>query len=210
MNENEWNSSESMPAPAPQETATYLNGQPLSGEPVSGSAEPAGSAGEAPLPVQQVPQGDPSAVPAEEPIRENIAAGAVGALLFALGGGVVIFLLLQINLVASVGGWIAYVLAQLGYGIFAGTKRKVTIPCIICSVAATLLVIFFAEYASFGYAIYDVYKEDYGISFFDALRSVPEFLTEADLRNDFIRGIALSVMFSAIPVVGSIINRRKK
>lgn len=54
--------------------------------------------------------------------KENVVAGIVGALLFALLGGVLYFLIYQLGYIAGLCGLVTVVLAIFGYQLFSGKK----------------------------------------------------------------------------------------
>ena len=58
----------------------------------------------------------------------NIIAGVVGSFLFSLLGGLVYFLIYQLDIIAGISGLIIFVLANFGYNLFAkpSTKNSVT------------------------------------------------------------------------------------
>ena len=61
------------------------------------------------------------------------------------------------------------------------------LPCTsisaILAVVFTMLMIVAAEYFGLAKEIFDAFKETYDIAFRDALASVPDFLTEAEIRS---------------------------
>ena len=60
----------------------------------------------------------------QQEIIEHKLAGTFGALLFALAGGIVYFLLYQLGYLASLSGLIAIVCALKGYKLFAKKKAR--------------------------------------------------------------------------------------
>ena len=75
--------------------------------------------------------------------RENIWLGTLGALLFALIGGLVYYILWSIGIIAALSGIISVICAIKGYEIFA---RRSTQRGIIISVVAAAVVLIFAWY----------------------------------------------------------------
>ena len=57
-------------------------------------------------------------------MKENILAGAVGAFLFSLVGGILWFVLYQIGYLAAISGLVGVICAVKGYTFFAKTKKK--------------------------------------------------------------------------------------
>lgn len=75
--------------------------------------------------------------------REDVLMGILGALLFALGGGVIQVILIYVDVVASLAGLITFVLAYYGYekcsGDRYGTSKKAVWICIPISLLMLLL-----------------------------------------------------------------------
>ena len=137
---------------------------------------------------------EPYVNPAELPVkrRENIALGVLGALLFSAAGGLVHFGLLQL-------GYIAWISALVGNGLFSG--RKNTVHGAILAVVFTMLMIVAAEYFGLAKEIFDAFKETYDIAFRDALASVPDFLTEAEIRTSVLKDLGIAFVFSILEAV---------
>ena len=126
---------------------------------------------------------EPYVNPAELPVkrRENIALGVLGALLFSAAGGLVHFGLLQLGYIAWISALVGMAAGYFGYGLFSG--RKNTVHGAILAVVFTMLMIVAAEYFGLAKEIFDAFKETYDIAFRDALASVPDFLTDAEIRT---------------------------
>ena len=126
---------------------------------------------------------EPYVNPAELPVkrRENIALGVLGALLFSAAGGLVHFGLLQLGYIAWISALVGMAAGYFGYGLFSG--RKNTVHGAILAVVFTMLMIVAAEYFGLAKEIFDALTETYDIAFRDALASVPDFLTEAEIRE---------------------------
>ena len=75
--------------------------------------------------------------------KENVLLGTLGALLFALGGGVAWILISQIGFIAGIAGLLTVFLATTGYKKFGKklTKRGIII-CIIVSIIVILIAWF--------------------------------------------------------------------
>ena len=128
------------------------------------------------------------------PVRENIVAGAVGAFLFSLIGVALYVLIYQANIISGICGLVIFVLASFGYGVFARTKNRSSVPNIVVSVIVMAAMIFISEYICISLEIYKVYS-DIGITFFDAVSSVPEFLSVPEIRSDFLKELAWAYLF---------------
>ena len=128
---------------------------------------------------------------------ENVLAGVVGAFLFALIGGGLYFLIYQIGYIAGICGLVTVVLSMFGYQLFSG--RKNSMKGVVTSIIMMVLVILLAEYLCLSMEIHNAYKE-YEISFLDALRSTPQFLSEPEILAgvgfDLLIAYALGVLAS--------------
>lgn len=147
------------------------------------------------------------------PVRENIVAGAVGAFLFSLIGVALYVLIYQANIISGICGLVIFVLASFGYGVFARTKNRSSVPNIVVSVIVMAAMIFISEYICISLEIYKVYS-DIGITFFDAVSSVPEFFSVPEIRSDFLKELAWAYLFgfavSASYIVRLVRERKNK
>ncbi len=134
----------------------------------------------------------------------NIVAGAVGALLFALIGGVLYFILYQIGIIAGVCGLVIFILANFGYGLFAKSGKN-SIAGLISAIVSMIIVIFVAEYICVSYEIYDAFK-DAQITIFDAIKATPDFLAESEVKSAFIKDLVFAYGFGFLATIGNIIN----
>ena len=135
----------------------------------------------------------------------NILSGFVGAVLFAIVGGALYFIIYQAGVIAGVCGLVMFVLANFGYGLFAGTKNKACTAGIIASVVATLVMIYVAEYFCVTFEIYQVYKEA-GITIFDALRATPEFMKEPAVQEAVTQDLVYAYIFGVVASISSVIS----
>lgn len=145
-----------------------------------------------------------SAVQMEQP-HENVIAGFVGAFLFALIGGALYFIVYRFGYIAGICGLVTVVLAMFGYGLFSGNKASVKGKVI--AIIISILVIVLAEYLSLSYEIYDAYKADIPLTFFDAVQMTPDFLTDSDVMMAFLKDLGVALVLGAVASFGSI---RKK
>ncbi len=140
-----------------------------------------------------------------EQVHENVIAGAVGAFLFALIGGILYFIVYQFGYIAGICGLIIVVLSMFGYGLFSGNKSslKGTVIAIIMSILSIVL----AEYLSLSYVIYDVYKTDLSITFFEAVQMTPDFLSEPDVMTAFLKDLGIALVLGAVASAGRLRRR---
>lgn len=146
--------------------------------------------------------------------EENIVAGAVGALLFALAGGVLWYVLYQIGYIASISGFIGIICAMKGYSFFAKRESK---KGIIISIIAAVVVLVIAWYLCLANDVYVAYQEwftagevDYAPTFFESVRGAYVFLGEPDVADSYFGDLFMGLFFCALGAVSSIINAFKK
>lgn len=145
----------------------------------------------------------------EQPDKNgNILAGVVGAFLFALIGGAAYFLIYQLGFIAGISGLIIFVLATFGYGLFSKAKAESPKAGLIVAVIMTVFMIFAAEYTCLAYEIFDAFK-DYDITFFDAFRSVPEFLADSEVQTAVIEDLLFAYLFGLAAMISHIVKSRK-
>lgn len=143
---------------------------------------------------------------------KNALTGTVGAFLFALGGGILWFLVYQSGFIVGAAGVAAVLLAIYGYSLFGNGMSKYGFAI---SVVFAVVVIFLAEYCCAAKDIYDTFKlwystgeSDYSLTFFQSLRNVTALLTEEGKRSygaDLAIGYFLSIVSGALYFV----KRRK-
>ena len=151
--------------------------------------------------------------------KENVVAGIVGAMLFALIGGVVWFFMFQIGFISAVGGLVGVVLANIGYSLFA--KRE-SLKGVIISVLAAIVAIAIACYMCLALDCYNAFQSwyasgeiDYTITFIQAVRGAYRFLAEPEIARSYIFDFALGLFFCAIGACRYVLNaiddlKRKK
>ena len=128
-----------------------------------------------------------------------VPLGVLGALLFSAAGGLVHFGLLQLGYIAWISALVGMAAGYFGYGLFSG--RKNTVHGAILAVVFTMLMIVAAEYFGLAKEIYDVFKDTYEVTFRDALASVPDFLTEAEIRTSVLKDLGIAFVFSILEAV---------
>ncbi len=135
----------------------------------------------------------------------NVIAGIVGAFLFSIIGGLLYFLLYQVNVIAGISGLVIFVLASFGYNLFAKGNKNTITGLVVC-IIILLLMIFIAEYLCLSFEIYKILYKDAGLSFFDAVQDTPEYLEDAEIRSAVIEDLAFAVIFGIAASLGNIIN----
>ena len=131
----------------------------------------------------------------------NIVGGIVGALLGSVLGVIVWVLIYQLGYISGIAGLVMIICALKGYEMLGGplSKTGIIISCII-----SLIMVVVAEQVSVGIEIYNVYKEYYEITFFDAFRSVPSFLEEPEIKAAIIGDLVMGYLLMVVGAWGTI------
>lgn len=131
----------------------------------------------------------------------NIVGGIVGALLGSVLGVLVWVLIYQLGYISGIAGLVMIICALKGYEMLGGhlSKTGIIISCII-----SLIMVVVAEQVSVGIEIYNVYKEYYEITFFDAFRSVPSFLEEPEIKAAIIGDLVMGYILMVVGAWGTI------
>lgn len=104
-------------------------------------------------------------------VSENIFTGTIGALIGALIGGLVIVLLGQVGLVASISGWILAICTLRGYLLLGrDMSKKGLLICLILIVITP----YFANRLDWALAVLKV--SEGSLSVFDAYSMIPDLL----------------------------------
>lgn len=143
-------------------------------------------------------------------VIENRIAGAVGAFLFALAGGIVYFLLWQVGYLAAVSGIIAVVCAFKGYTVFA---KKESIFGAVISVIVSLIVIVLAWYLCLSFDVFNAYREWYDeglvydkVSFAEAVRNAYLFLEEPEIATEYYKSLIIGILLCIVGCAAHIRN----
>ncbi|MDV4151566.1 hypothetical protein R0131_12075 [Clostridium sp. AL.422] len=130
-------------------------------------------------------------------VSNNIVGGIVGGFIGALIGSVVWILIYQMNYIASIAGLAIAICCIKGYQLLGG---KLNISGVVITSIITVIMVYLANHFSLAIDIYSEFKSYYEITFFDALSSVPDFLTEPELRSDFMKNLLIGY---ALTFIGS-------
>lgn len=134
--------------------------------------------------------------------RENALAGIVGAFLFSLIGGVLYFVVYELGFIAGICALVMFILSNLGYGLFSGKKN--TKKGVIIATVMTFIVTIIAEAFCVSFDIFTAFKSEYEITIFDAMRSLPEFLTELELKGAVVKDLLFAIVFGALAIFSNV------
>ncbi len=132
----------------------------------------------------------------------NVILGIIGAFLFSLVGGVLFFVLYQLEILAAFSGIVMFLMANIGYRVFAGIKNKNTIVGLVVSIVMVVVTTCLAEYLSLAYVIYDTYKAE-GVTLSDAFLATYYTIPDPEVLPYVIKDLLFSIVLG---LVGSLSN----
>jgi len=135
-------------------------------------------------------------------VKENVAAGIVGAFLFSLVGGVLWYVLYQVGFMAGLSGFVGVVCAMKGYAIFAKKESK---KGVIISIIISILVMVIAWYMCLATDVYKAYQEwykegyvDFTITFTESVRGAYLFLSEQEIGPSYFGDLAIGLLLCVV------------
>ena len=149
--------------------------------------------------------------------KENVLAGAVGAFLFSLAGGILWFVLYQIGYLAALSGLIGVICAVKGYTFFAKTKDE-SKTCLILSSIIAIAVLAISWYLCVGYDLYLAYQAwyaegevDFTLTFFESVQVIPYlFEDQPELLVAYLKDLGFGLLFAILGIVSYLSSREKK
>ena len=148
--------------------------------------------------------------------KENVLAGAVGAFLFSLVGGILWFVIYQFGYLAAISGLIGVICAVKGYTFFAKIKTESN-KCLVISTVISIAVLVIAWYLCVAYDIYLVYQEwyaagevDFTYTFFESVQVVPYFFEESEILIAYLKDLGLGLLFAALGIIYYLAIREKR
>lgn len=146
--------------------------------------------------------------------QENVIAGIVGAMIFALAGGILWFVLYQIGFFSALSGVVGTVCANIGYRLFA---RKESLKGVIISVVAAVAAILIAWYMCLSLDCYHAFQDwfangeiDYTITFAQAVRISYRFLKDPQLAASYFGDLAIGLVLCAVGAFSFVKNHIKR
>lgn len=135
--------------------------------------------------------------------NNNVIGGIVGGFIGALIGSILWIIIYQMNYISAIAGLVIAICCIKGYQLFGG---KLNISGIIITSLITLFMVYFANHISLAISIYSEFNTYYDITFFDALRSVPSFLSEPEVGRVFIKDLLMGYVLT---IAGSVYYVKK-
>ncbi|WP_312652126.1 hypothetical protein [Aminipila sp.] len=139
--------------------------------------------------------------------KSNVIAGIVGSLLGSLIGVVLWVIVYQLGYIAGIAGLVMAVCSMKGYEKFGG---KLNIVGVIISLVVAIAMLYFAENIAVALEIFNEFKKEYAITFFDAFRLIPSLLQEeASFRGAFIGDLVIGYILMLVASGSTIISTYK-
>ncbi len=134
---------------------------------------------------------------------ESPVAGAVGALLGSLVGGLAIIAFSQLNLISALSGVIMAICTLKGYELLGGknSTRGIVISCLMMA-----LMVYLSDRADWAIVVVKELKLD----FFEAFRAVPALIRETDLTSTYYGNLAMVYLFTGLGAFLGIRDYRRK
>jgi len=139
--------------------------------------------------------------------KSNVAAGIVGALLGSLIGVALWVIVYQLGYIAGIVGFVMAVCCMKGYEKFGG---KMNVAGMVISLVIAVGMLYFAENIAVALEIYNAYKGDYDLTFFDAFRLIPKFLTDSDIMSSFLTDLGFGYVMMIAASITSIVSTYKQ
>lgn len=141
-------------------------------------------------------------------VEENVAAGVVGAFLFALIGGALWFVLYLFGFIASLSGFVGIICAIKGYSLFA---KKESVKGVVIAIVMTVLVLVVAWYFCLSYDVYMAYQNwfaegeiDFTLTFVESVRSAYLFLGDSEIALPYLADLGIGLLFCALGAFSSV------
>ena len=138
--------------------------------------------------------------------KEKVAAGILGAVLFALIGGIIYVALYKADIFPPLSGLAAAALSFLGFRLFA---KKPSLKSVFISLGVAVGVLILFTYLLLAWDCYNAYLEWYSagqvkhpITFIHALFYGHQFLADPNVLAYYLKQLGLTALFC---VIGSVL-----
>lgn len=142
--------------------------------------------------------------------KENVLSGAVGAFLFSLAGGVIWYVLWQVEIIAAISGFVGVICAIKGYSVFA---KGESVRGIVISTVMAAVVIVIAWYLCLSMDVYDAYQMwyangeiDFTLTRAESVMNAYLFLQEPEIAGSYLGNLGLGMLFCVLGCVSPIRN----
>lgn len=126
--------------------------------------------------------------------RGNFLSGAVGAILGSLLGVAAWVLVYRLGYIAAIVGLIMIVCTFKEFSLFGG---KLNLPGILFCTVLSAAMLYVGEQVAIAWEIYDIFRTDFSVTFFQAYQSIPTFMEYDEFRQAVIADMAYGYLFMA-------------
>ena len=145
-----------------------------------------------------------------KPVKNNVALGFLGAVLFSIIGALIWLLISQLGYISYLGGLAVSFFTVFGYKKFSGGGFN-AVSIFVCIVVIAGMV-FLAEISSMTLFIMQSINDSYGtgISFFETLEWIPVFLSDSEISGSLTHDLIFGYLVTAISAVAIFSIEMKK
>ncbi|MGN0597785.1 MAG: hypothetical protein ACI4J1_10730 [Ruminiclostridium sp.] len=136
-----------------------------------------------------------------KPVKNNVALGFLGAVLFSIIGALIWLLISQLGYISYLGGLAVSFFTVFGYKKFSGGGFN-AVSIFVCIIVIAGMV-FLAELSSMTLFIMQSINDSYGtgISFFETLEWIPVFLSDSEISGSLTHDLIFGYIVTAISAV---------
>ena len=139
--------------------------------------------------------------------KGNVITGLVGAFIGSLIGVALWVIVYALGYIATVCGIVLAVCIVKGYEMLGGKLNKTGV---IITVLMTISMVYVANYLSYGYEVYNAFKNIENIDVFQAVRLVKPMLSEyEEAKRAFMADLALGYVFTSVGAISVFVSAYK-
>lgn len=135
--------------------------------------------------------------------KGNMFGGIVGAFIGSLIGVALWVIIYQLGYIAGIVGLVFAVCSLKGYEKLGG---KLNIPGLIISLVIAVGMLYVAENIALAIEIFNAYKSQVDITFFDAFKSIPEFMQNKEISNAVLSDLIFGYILMAVASFTSVVH----
>ena len=138
--------------------------------------------------------------------KVNYFGGLVGAFLGSLIGVVLWVIIYQMGYIAAVSGLAFAICSIKGFEKLGG---KLNVTGVISSLVIAVGMLYIAENIAFAIEIYNQFSVEFGITFFDAYKSIGDFMADPEVRRSVFTDLAMGYFMMLIASISPVIQTFK-
>lgn len=138
--------------------------------------------------------------------KVNYIGGLVGAFLGSLIGVVLWVVIYQMGYIAAISGLVFAICSIKGFEKLGG---KLNVVGVITSLVIAVGMLYVAENIAFAIELYNEFSVEYEITFFDAYRSIGDFMAEPEISRGVFADLAMGYFMMLIASISPVIQAFK-